>query len=62
MLEKYGIGIDFLKKKFIPFGSDGASNMLGRKAGVGVLLQKSSPHIILWHCCNRRLELAVATV
>jgi len=33
---------------------------LGRKAGVGVLLQKSFPHIILWHCCNHRLELAVA--
>lgn len=34
--------------------------MLGRKAGVGVLLQKSFPHIILQHCCNHRLELAVA--
>ncbi|KAL4108076.1 hypothetical protein QTP88_018331 [Uroleucon formosanum] len=60
VLEKYGMDTDFLKKHFISFVSDGASNMLGRKARVGVLLQKSFPHIILWHCCNHRLELAVA--
>jgi len=60
VLEKYGMDTHFLKKNLISFVSDGASNMLGRKAGVGVLLQKSFPHIILWHCCNHRLELAVA--
>lgn len=41
VLEKYGTtNTDFFKKNFISFVSDGAPNMLGRKAGVGVLLQK----------------------
>ena len=33
--------------------------MLGFKSGVGTLLKKDSPSIILWHCLNHRLELAV---
>lgn len=36
---KHGIKLDFLKQNLVGFVSDGASNMLGRKAGVGVLLQ-----------------------
>lgn len=44
----------------VGFVSDGASNMLGRTSGVGVKLQKIYPNIILWHCCNHRLELAVS--
>jgi len=60
VLEKYGTDTDFLKKINVLFVSDGASNMLGHKAGVGVLLQKSFSHIILWYCCNHHLELAVA--
>ncbi|XP_050058365.1 E3 SUMO-protein ligase KIAA1586-like [Aphis gossypii] len=59
-LVKFGINYEFLKKNLISFVSDGASNMLGRKAGVGVLLQKMFPNIILWHCCNHRLELGVS--
>ena len=33
--------------------------MLGRKAGVGTLVKLKYPRIILWHCLNHRLELAV---
>lgn len=58
-LEKYGINFEFLKKNLIAFVSDGASNMLGRKSGVGTLLKNDFPNIITWHCCNHRLELAV---
>jgi len=57
---KHGIKLDFLKQNLVGFVSDGASNMLGRKAGVGVLLQKIFPDLIIWHCCNHRLELAVS--
>lgn len=59
-LLKYRINIDFLKKNFVGFVSDGASNMLGRKSGVGALLKSTFPDIIIWHCCNHRLELAVS--
>ncbi|CAI6372550.1 unnamed protein product [Macrosiphum euphorbiae] len=58
-LEKYGINFEFLKKNLNAFVSDGASNMLGRKSGVGTLLKNDFPNIITWHCCNHRLELAV---
>ena len=34
--------------------------MLGRKAGVGTLLKLKYPKIVLWHCLNHRLELAVS--
>ena len=37
----------------------GASVMLGVKSGVGKLLQDDFPGIVLWHCLNHRLELAV---
>jgi hypothetical protein len=33
--------------------------MLGRKNGVAVGLQKIFPNLIIWHCANHRLELAV---
>lgn len=47
VLEKYGMDDNFLTKKFIYFVSDEASSILGRKAGVVVLLQRSFPNIIL---------------
>lgn len=46
---KHGIKLDFLKQNLVGFVSDGASNMLGRKGGVGVLLQKIFPDLIIWH-------------
>jgi len=33
--------------------------MLGTKSGVGKLLKDEFPGIVLWHCLNHRLELAV---
>ena len=33
--------------------------MLGTKSGVRKLLKDKFPEIILWHCLNHRLELAV---
>lgn len=55
----YGMNDEFLKKNLVAFVSDGASTMLGRIAGVGTQLQQQYPNIIVWHCLNHRLELAV---
>lgn len=51
--------MELLQELFIGFCSDGASVMLGVKSGVGKLLQDVFPAIILWHCLNHRVELAV---
>ena len=58
-LLKNGYTIELLQELFIGFCSDGASVMLGTKSGVGKLLKDKFPDIILWHCLNHRLELAV---
>jgi len=58
-LSKYGLTSDYLQHN-LAFVSDGASNMLGRISVVGIKLQKLYPNIIVWHCCNHRLELAVS--
>lgn len=34
--------------------------MIGWKAGVGTLLKLKYHNIVLWHCLNHRLELAVS--
>lgn len=54
-----GLDNDFLKECFLGFCSDGASLMLGRKAGVYAKLKEKYPDIVGWHCLNHRLELAV---
>lgn len=59
-LSKYGLTHDYLKHNLVAFVSDGASNMLGRISGVGNKLQKLYPNVIVWHCCNHRLELQVS--
>uniref|UniRef100_A0A672GNY5 Uncharacterized protein n=1 Tax=Salarias fasciatus TaxID=181472 RepID=A0A672GNY5_SALFA len=58
-LLKNGFTIELLREVLIGFCSDGASVMLGTKSGVGKLLQIDFPGIVLWHCLNHRLELAV---
>ena len=58
-LFKNGYSIELLQEVIIGFCSDGASVMLGTKSGVGKLLKDKFPDIILWHCLNHRLELAV---
>ena len=58
-LLKNGYSIELLQEVIIGFCSDGASVMLGTTSGVGKLLKDKFPDIILWHCLNHRLELAV---
>ncbi|RXM99424.1 hypothetical protein EOD39_11558 [Acipenser ruthenus] len=57
-----GFTREFLSRNFVSFATDGACNMLGRKSGVATLLQEMFPDIIVWHCSNHRLELAVSDV
>ncbi|XP_060761422.1 E3 SUMO-protein ligase KIAA1586-like [Neoarius graeffei] len=54
-----GFTMELLQEMLIGFCSDGANVMLGVKSGVGKLIQDDFPDIILWHCLNHRLELAV---
>jgi len=58
-LASHGIDEAYLKKHFICFAADGASTMLGNKSGVATLLLTDFPNLVVWHCCNHRLELAV---
>ena len=58
-LQTWGMDEDVIKDNFIAFASDGASAMLGRKSGVAAHLQLLYPQLIVWHCLNHRLELAV---
>ena len=51
--------MSFLKHCSVGFCSDGASVMLGRKAGMFAKLKSMFPNIIGWHCLNHRLELSV---
>uniref|UniRef100_H3AKH7 HAT C-terminal dimerisation domain-containing protein n=1 Tax=Latimeria chalumnae TaxID=7897 RepID=H3AKH7_LATCH len=57
-----GFTQEFLLRNFVSFATNGASNMLGRKSGVATLLLGMFPNVIVWHCSNHRLELAVADV
>ncbi|KAK5647935.1 hypothetical protein RI129_002827 [Pyrocoelia pectoralis] len=61
-LEKHGFTNDYLTQNLVCFASDGASNMIGKKSGVATLLSSKYPNIIVWHCSNHRLELAVEDV
>jgi hypothetical protein len=58
-LAKHGFDSNYLHKHFICFAADGASTMLGNKSGVATLLLKDFPELVVWHCSNHRLELAV---
>jgi len=58
-LRKNGFTTELLQEVFIGFCSGGASVMLGTKSSVGKLLKDEFPDIVLWHCLNHRLELAV---
>lgn len=61
-LQKHGFTEEFLRECFVGFVCDGASVMLGRKAGVAAQLCAKFPHLFVWHCLNHRLELAVGDV
>jgi len=60
-----GRGFDqiFLNECFIAFACDGASVMIGIDSGVAITrLKIQFPKLIIWHCSNHRLELAVGDV
>lgn len=59
-----GHGFDqiFLNEFFIAFACDGASVMIGKDSGVATRLKIQFPKLIIWHCSNHRLELAVGDV
>lgn len=60
-LHSYGLSEAYLEKHLICLTCDGASVMVGKVSGVGKLLKDrlQQPNIIIWHCLNHRLELAV---
>lgn len=58
-LAAFGFDSQFLTENLICFACDGASVMLGMKSGVATQLATLVPDVIIWHCCNHRLELAV---
>uniref|UniRef100_A0A674I1Z1 DUF4371 domain-containing protein n=1 Tax=Terrapene triunguis TaxID=2587831 RepID=A0A674I1Z1_9SAUR len=59
MLTDTGFDTEYLKKNVIGFCSDGASTMLGHKSGVATRLIQDFPNIIIWHCLNHQLQLAL---
>lgn len=59
-LNRHGFHDDYLKEHLISFASDGASVMLGKNSGVANKLINKYPNIIIWHCMNHRLELALS--
>eukprot|EP00794_Sanderia_malayensis_P019804 gene19804-21744_t len=59
-LAKYSFDKEYLVKNLIVFTCDGASVMLGVKSDVGKRLKDQFPAIVIWHCMNHRLELAVS--
>ena len=54
-----GFTEEYLKENWIAFVSDGASVLMGKRSGVAVRLQEKFPTLLIWHCLNHRLELAV---
>jgi len=58
-LNSHGLTQSFLQDHWLGLATDGASVMLGRKAGVFVTLKAKYNQLIGWHCLNHRLELSV---
>jgi len=58
----YGFDDDYLKNHLIGFASDSASVMLGTKSGVAAMIVEKYLTVIVRHCLNHRLELAVSNV
>lgn len=58
-LKSAGFSFSYLKQHLVGFCSDGASVMLGSKSGVATRLKQSFPNIVVWHCLNHRLQLAL---
>ena len=54
-----GISESFFCENCVGMACDGASVTLGKKAGVGKLMQDRFPKLFVWHCVAHRLELSV---
>lgn len=54
--------MDFIARSWVSFTADGASATMNWASGVASLLNMSEcyPTLVIWHCCNHRLELTVA--
>jgi hypothetical protein len=50
---------EYLNDYLVSVACDGAAVMFGCRGGVKKLLKEKFPPIIVWHCANHRLELAV---
>lgn len=61
-LNKHGFDQQFLTECFVCFACDGASVMIGKNSGVATRLKQMFSHLIIWHCSNHCLELAVNDV
>lgn len=58
-LRRNGFTTEILKKNWIALGCDGASVLTGKKSGLIKLLEAQFPNVIMFHCLNHRLELAL---
>jgi hypothetical protein len=58
-LNVHGLSDEFLGQHWVGLATDGASVMLGKKAGVARMITDKFPHVIPWHCLAHRLELGV---
>ena len=61
-LKLHGFREEYLQKHWISFVSDGASVMLGKRAGAGHRLKEMYPKLFLWHCLSHRLELGISDI
>ena len=61
MRQKVGDIMDWdnFMEKAVGLGCDGAAVMIGKKAGVAALLLHEQPSLLVVHCYNHRLELAL---
>lgn len=58
-LAGHGLPKSVIAEYCVGLACDGASVMLGKKAGVGKLIRDMFPKIFVWHCVAHRLELSV---
>jgi hypothetical protein len=52
---------EYQKDHLVSVACDGAAVMYGSHGRVKKLLKEKFPSIIVWHCANHRLELAIVS-
>jgi hypothetical protein len=58
-LQSTGMTEEYLNDYLVSVAWDGAAVMCGSSGGVKKLLKEKFSSIIVWHCANHRLKLAV---